>query len=213
MQKFLLFLFTILLFCSCKKDAVNPDPAPQPLEAYYYPPLTTNTWDSKTSASLGWNEVKLQEAFDYAGSKSTYGMILLQNGRIVKEQYWNNWTPDTRYYIASAGKSVAAFVAGIAQQEGKININNKSSDYLGTGWTSEPIAKENLIKVIHNLSMTTGLDDNVPDVDCADPACLLYKADAGTRWAYHNAAYYKVQDIIAAATGMTYPAYCKEKIE
>ncbi len=37
--------------------------------------------------------------------------------------------------------------------------------------------------------MTTGLDDGVPDVDCMLPSCMIYKADAGTRWAYHNAPY------------------------
>jgi CubicO group peptidase (beta-lactamase class C family) len=55
------------------------------------------------------------------------------------------WTKDSRYYIASAGESVVAFIAGVAQQEGTININNKVSQYLGTGRTSLPLAKENLI--------------------------------------------------------------------
>jgi hypothetical protein len=31
--------------------------------------------------------------------------------------------------------------------------------------------------------MTSGLDDSTDDVT---PANLTYKADAGTRWAYHN---------------------------
>ncbi|HNP54444.1 MAG TPA: serine hydrolase, partial [Ferruginibacter sp.] len=86
------------------------------------------------------------------------------------------------------------------------------SDYLGTGWTSLPLAKENLITIRHQLTMTTGLDDGVADSDCTDPACLTYKADAGTRWAYHNAPYTILDQVIEAATGQTFNAYFAAKI-
>ena len=49
--------------------------------------------------------------------------------------------------------------------------------------------------------MTTGLDDNVPDNDCTSDTCLVYNADAGTRWAYHNAPYTLLQDVMDNATG------------
>jgi CubicO group peptidase (beta-lactamase class C family) len=207
-----IFLLAIITLFSCHKSPV-PEPTPAPTtDSYYFPPTTGDTWDTKTATSINWNEANLQAAFDFAGTKNTYGLIVLHKGKIVKEQYWNNWTKDTRYYIASAGKSVAAFVAGVAQKEGIININNKTSQYLGTGWTSLPLAKENLITVKHQLSMTTGLDDGVPDQDCTTSACLTYKADAGNRWAYHNAPYHLVQNVIAAAAGTTFNNYCKQKL-
>lgn len=205
-------LLGILLLClgisSCKKS--NPEPPLPPSDAYYFPPLQGTVWDTKTAVSLGWNETKLQEAFDYAATKNTYGLIILHKGKIVKEQYWNQWNADTRYYIASAGKSVLAFVAGVAQQQRLININNKTSDYLGTGWTSLPLAKENLITVKNQLTMTTGLNDAVADPDCTTPACLTYKADAGSRWAYHNAPYRLLQTVMANAANKTWNTYCKE---
>ena len=212
-MKYLLFIAAIS-FYSCKKSNADlvPSPLPIPVEAYYYPPLSANTWDTKTAASAGWNEALLQQAFDYAGTKNTFGLIVLQHGKIVKEQYWNNWTKDTRYYIASAGKSVVGFITGVAQQEGILNINNKTSQYLGTGWTSLPLAKENFITIKNQLTMTTGLDDAVPDQDCTTASCLIYKADAGTRWAYHNAPYHLLQNAIAVASNKTFNQYCKEKL-
>jgi len=209
---------TILLICSimigtgCNRCKPQPQPQPPNPEAYYFPPVTGSTWDTKSIASLGWDSVKLQEAFDYAGTKSTYGLVVLQNGRIVKEQYWNNWTKDTRYYIASAGKSVTAFLIGIAQQNGLLNIQDKTSDYLGTGWTSLSPAQESLITIRNNLTMTTGLDDGVADPDCEDPSCLIYKADAGTRWAYHNAPYRLLQKVIENASGKTFNQYCTDEL-
>jgi CubicO group peptidase (beta-lactamase class C family) len=206
---FLLIIASTLF--GCKKNSTGDNPGTD-ANAYYYPPLTGDTWETKTAASLGWDATKLQEAFDFAGTKQTYGLIVLHHGKIVKEQYWNGWDINKQYYIASAGKSVTAYVAGIAQQDGIININNKVSQYLGNGWTSLPLAKENLITVKHQLSMTTGLDDNVPDQDCTTPSCLTYKADAGTRWAYYNAPYHLVHDVLANASGKTWNAYCKEKL-
>ncbi len=209
MQRFSLLVFIVFLFASCKKSPLNPV---TPAESYYYPPLTGDTWDTKSAASLNWDETKLQEAFDYAGTKNTYGLVLLQNGRIVKEQYWNNWTKDSRYYLASAGKSVVAFLMGIAQEDGIVDINNKTSQYLGTGWTSLPLIDENNITLRHNLTMTTGLDDGVADPDCEDPACLVYKAPAGSRWAYHNAPYLLLQDVLANASGQTFNQYCTQQL-
>jgi CubicO group peptidase (beta-lactamase class C family) len=83
---------------------------------------------------------------------------------------------------------------------------------LGTGWTAEPLAKENLITIKNQLTMTTGLDDGVSDPDCTLPGCLIYKADAGTRWAYHNAAYTCLDGVIEKASGMSFNAYFQQKI-
>lgn len=211
-MKYLLLLIIVGSFFSCKKEGGGATIDPLPVDPYYYPPITGDAWDTKTATSINWDESQLQAAFDYAGTKKSYGLIVLHHGKIVKEQYWNNWTKDTRYYIASAGKSVVAFIAGMAQQDGIININNKTSQYLGTGWTSLPLAKENLITVKHQLTMTTGLDDGVADVDCTSPACLVYKADAGTRWAYHNAPYHLLQTLLGNASGKTFNQYSKEKL-
>jgi len=211
MKKFFPFILVAASVTACKKSNTDGGTVTEP---YYFPPLSSvsDTWETKTAASIGWDETQLQAAFDYAVTKSTYGLIVLQHGKIVKEQYWNGWTKDNKYYIASAGKSVVATLACIAQQDGILNINNKTSQYLGTGWTSLPLAKENLITVKHQLTMTTGLDDGVPDQDCTTPSCLIYKSDPGTRWAYHNAPYLLMQNVLASASGKTFAQYAKEKL-
>jgi CubicO group peptidase (beta-lactamase class C family) len=210
-----------LLFCclaaislaACKKNDTGNGGATN--DPYYYPPneaTNAGVWETKSAASLGWDETQLQAAFDYAATKSTFGLIVLHHGKIVKEQYWNGWTKDNRYPLNSAGKSIVATIACIAQQDGILNINNKTSTYLGNGWTSLPLAKENLITVKHQLTMTTGLEDAVPDDNCTTPSCLTYKADAGTRWAYHNAPYRLLQDVLGVASGKSFPLYAKEKL-
>lgn len=204
----ILAIAIIIFLVGCKKDTGTTNPAN---EAYYFPPNTSDVWETK-SPLTSWDAAKLQEAFDFAGTKNTYGMLILHNGKIVKEQYWNGWDKTNRYPLNSAYKNIVATVTGIAQQEGLLNINDRTSKYLGTGWTTAPLAKENLITIRHQLTMTTGLNENVPDDNCVTPACLTYRADAGTSWYYYNAPYRLVQDVVAAASGKTFFNYSKEKL-
>jgi CubicO group peptidase (beta-lactamase class C family) len=129
-----------LVFVSCKKNNPATTPIVTPPTTMYFPLIGSDTWETVSAQTLGWDVAKLNEAVAYAGTKNTYGLIILYKGRIVTENYWNNWDKNTLYYIASAGKSVTAFLAGIAQQEGHLNIINKVSSYLGVGWTSAPVA-------------------------------------------------------------------------
>lgn len=199
-----LFLFTLIVSCS-NEDSTSTTQD----EAMYFPPIGSTAWETKTVASLGWNESQVQPLLDYLELKHTKSFIILHNGKIVMENYFNGHSATDPWYWASAGKTLTATVTGIAEQEGFLNINNKVSDYLGTGWTSAPLAKENLITNKHLLTMTSGLNDALGDD--VSPANLQYVADAGTRWAYHNV-YVKLQDVVAQATGQTWTNYFNTKL-
>ncbi len=199
--------FVALLVISCGSD--DSPTTTYPEEQMYFPPIGSTTWETKTVQSLGWNQSQVQPLLDYLELKHTKSFIVLHNGKIVLENYFNGHTANEPWYWASAGKTLTTAVTGIAEGEGYLNINNKVSDYLGTGWTSIPLAKENLITNKHLLTMTSGLNDALGD-DVA-PANLQYVADAGTRWAYHNV-YVKLQDVVAASTGQSWSNYFNTKL-
>ena len=178
----------------------------------YFPPVVGSTWETTSPQTLGWCAAKIDSFYAFLGSRDTKAFIVLKDGRLVLEKYYGTFTQDSAWYWASAGKTLTGFLAGIAQQDGLININDSTSKYMGVGWTSLPSAKERLITVRHNLTMTTGLDDGVPDDNCTLPNCFTYKADAGTRWAYHNAAYYMVQNVIEKVSGLTMNQYTNQKL-
>ncbi|MGB4849842.1 MAG: T9SS type A sorting domain-containing protein, partial [Saprospiraceae bacterium] len=58
-----------------------------------------------------------------------------------------------------------------------------------------------------------GLDDGVPENYCTLDTCLIYKADAGTRWAYHNAPYTLLDEVIQNATGVSLNLYINQKLK
>ncbi|KXK44105.1 MAG: penicillin-binding protein, beta-lactamase class C [Bacteroidetes bacterium OLB11] len=162
--------------------------------------------------TLGWCTNYENELYDYLQMNNSKAFILLKDGKIVIEKYFGTFTQDSLWYWASAGKSLTSFLVGIAQQEHLLSIEDTSSKYIGTAWTSEPIAKENLIKVKHQLTMTTGLDDGVPDNNCTVDTCLQYLVDAGTRWAYHNAPYTLLDSVISNASGMSMNNFLHQKV-
>ncbi|NHN25117.1 serine hydrolase [Flavobacterium jejuense] len=176
----------------------------------YFPPNDATTWETKTIASLNWNQNNVQDLLDYLETKNSKSFIILHNGKIVMEYYFNGHSSTTPWYWASAGKTLTATMTGIAEQDGLLQINDKVSDYLGINWTSAPLAKENLITCKNLLSMNSGLDDSIGDD--VSPANLQYIADAGTRWAYHNV-YVKLQDVVATASGQTWDAYFNTKLK
>lgn len=208
-----LFLVSIfcfgLIICNSQNSREQKVSTKTPAEAMYFPPSNSDNWETKSISSLGWHQDKVQDLLDYLQTKNSKSFMILQNGRIVMENYFGGHTSKTPWYWASAGKTLTSTVSGIAEQEGFLNINHKVSDYIGTGWTSEPLAKENLITCKNLLTMTSGLDDSKGnDVSIEN---LQYKADAGTRWAYHNV-YVKLQDVVAAATGQTWSQYFNTKL-
>jgi CubicO group peptidase (beta-lactamase class C family) len=199
MKKNLLFLFLLVALHSKS-------------QSLYFPPLTGNTWDTISPATLGWCQPRIDSLYDFLESRNSKAFIVLKDGKIVLEKYFGTFTQDSLWYWASAGKTITAMAIGIAQQEGLLNINNLSSQYLGVGFSSAPLEKENLITVRNQLTMTSGFDDGVPDNDCTLDTCLVYLADAGTRWAYHNAPYTKLDGVVENASGLTLNQYVNQKI-
>lgn len=207
MKPILYFSLLVLLFSSCSKDDSDGQPAPS--ETMYFPPNTSTTWETKSVSSLNWNEDAIQPLKDYLIQKNTKSFMILVNGRIVMEEYFNGHSSTTDWEWNSAGKTLVASTVGIAQQESLLNINNKASDYLGTEWTSMPLEKENLITVRHLLTMTSGNDDTKQLVIKPN---LTYVADAGTRWAYSNI-FQKLTDVVADASNKPFETYFNEKIK
>ncbi|PZR37318.1 MAG: serine hydrolase [Azospira oryzae] len=175
----------------------------------YFPATTGTDWETKSPSSLGWNQNALQPLKDYLLEKNSKSFMILVNGRIVMEEYFDGHTSTASWPWNSAGKTLVTATTGIAQQEGLLHINTKVAQYLGTGWTSEPLEKENLITSRHLLTMTSGIND---ESDFIVKANLTYLKDAGVRWSYHNV-FQKLMDVIAAASNQDFESYFNTKMK
>lgn len=179
----------------------------------YYPPISQSAfWDTLSPASQGWCKDSINSLYQYLARENSKAFILLVDGKIVLEKYFGTFTQDSIWYWASAGKTLTSFLVGKAMEEGKLSLSDKTSKFLGSGWSSLTTAQEDAITVRNQITMTSGLDDGVPDNHCTLKTCLVYKAGAGSRWAYHNAPYTLLDKVIETATGSTMNVYTQQKI-
>lgn len=183
-------------------------------QSLYFPPLSASAaWDTTAPASLGYCGYRIDSLYNFLARDSSKAFILLKDGRIVLEKYFGTFTQDSLWYWASAGKTITSFLVGKAQEEAYLSITDTTSKYLGQGWTSCTFAQEANIKIRNQLTMTTGLDDGVPDNHCTLDSCLVYKASAGSRWAYHNAPYTLLESVLTTATGRAINSYTQQKLK
>jgi hypothetical protein len=167
----------------------------------YFPPISNSAnWDTISPESLGWCVSNIDSLYGFLEQQNTKAFIVLKDGKIALEKYFGTFTKDSIWYWASAGKSLTSFLIAKAQEEGFLKITDTSSKYLGVGWTDCTLQQENKISILNQITMTTGLDDGVTDNHCTDKSCLIFKANAGTRWAYHNAPYTLLEKVITTGS-------------
>lgn len=182
-------------------------------QSLYFPPNTGNTWDTISPQTLGYCSDKIDSLYAFLDTNNTKAFILLKDGKIVLEKYFGTHTQNSLWQWASAGKTITAFMVGVAQQEGYLSINDTTATYLGKGWTNCTPEQEEKITILNQLTMTSGLDDGVTDPFCTDVNCLVYKANAGSRWAYHNGPYTLLDGVIENATQQSLNSYTTQKLK
>ena len=182
-------------------------------QSIYFPPLTGNQWENLSPSTLNWDTTKIDSLYSFLLGTNTKAFLVLKDGKIVLEKYFGSFTRDSNWYWASAAKSLTAFLVGIAKQEGLLSLDDSTSKYLGPGWTSLTPKQEGKIKIIHQLTMTSGLDDGVPDPYCTLPSCLVFEAAPNTRWAYHNAPYTLLDGVITSASGQNLNMFMQQRVK
>ena len=175
----------------------------------YFPPMK-GKWETVSLDEIGWNAAKLKIAMDYAGEQNSSGVVILHRGRILAEQYWKpksaegkrsrykymrvETTPDGRAIedVASVQKSVISFLAAIAREQGKLDLDRTAASYIGNGWSKASPKQEERITVRHLMTMTSGLNEP-----------LEYVHPAGTVWEYNTRAYSMMVSVLTEATQMS----------
>ncbi|MBT8233532.1 MAG: serine hydrolase [Saprospiraceae bacterium] len=173
----------------------------------YFPPNDTDEWEKVSFEELGWCSEVYEELKIELEENGTRAFMILKDGKIVVEEYFNEFKQDSSWVWFSAAKSLTSFLVGLAQENGDLSINDPSHLYLGNGWSDLTPEQEANITVRHHLTMTTGLDYTVPNNMCTEPSCLQYLNPPGSHWFYHNAPYSIMRKLIETATGQNYNIY------
>src|SRR4051812_42887418 len=100
----------------------------------YFPPVDGDEWERVDPASLGWDARRLDETLDLLAARDSVGVVILHNGRIAAERYWQGADEHATGDLGSAQKSVVSVLLGLAQHDGVLKLGERVADHLGRGW-------------------------------------------------------------------------------
>ena len=118
-------------------------------------------WRFSTPEAQGMDSHILNTAFDQAKSKNFIdGLLVIRNGFIVAEQYYNGFDANQPHNIMSVSKSFLSAITGIALNKGYIdNLDEKALDYFPEYVTPDMDLRKYDITIRHLLTMRMGMRD------------------------------------------------------
>lgn len=173
-------------------------------------------------SAAAWLQPVLAE-FENDEHRDLHSIIVLQNGKLAAEQYYNGGTQETLVDIRSAGKSITSLLVGIALDRGAIE---SLEDPVERYWPTARGAAVGGVRLADILTMRSGLaaDDDMPDLpgnedfldEAADPRAFALAApraeEPGTRYRYNSLAAYIAGIVTGRATGHGLEAFARETL-
>jgi CubicO group peptidase (beta-lactamase class C family) len=162
-------------------------------------------------------------SFDKDEHPDLKGVVVMRDGRIVAERYFNGDTAETLHDIRSAGKSITALLMGIAIDRKKIaGIDDPVARY----WPDAKGSAIGDVPLRDVLTMRSGLaafdedpasPGNEDKMDeAADPLAFVRsipRADQpGTRYRYNSVTAYVAGLVVAKATGGTLADFARANL-
>jgi CubicO group peptidase (beta-lactamase class C family) len=150
MRNWKLLIFSTLLLCSCSKNEVEPDSwKPQQLnDGWSVSSLQAQDMDSIVTNNIYINAEKLD---------NLYSLLIVKNGYLIAEKYYNGITVNDAVRTASVTKSITSALTGIAIRENLITgTDQKFKDFFPeVNWESSDPRKSE-ITIGHILQMRSG---------------------------------------------------------
>jgi len=211
-------LFALSLSANCAPGATG--------DASRAPEKLNDGWEVASPARFDANLALLDsmlhrvERGDYV---NIHSVLVIKDGVLVLEAYFDGNTRDTLHEIRSATKSIGSMLTGIAIDKGFVASEREpiykffEEDYTPTaGWTDQ--ARQ--IEIRHFLSMMSGYecDDLATNFACEDGMhasddWVQYALDLpfayapGEHWAYNSASLILVGEAIARRSGQKVDAF------
>lgn len=130
---------------------------------YQTRPLAAIEWSQALTAESGIDSAALESLYSEVAREShrdLKGIVIVRNGRLAGEQYFNGDSVDTPHDIRSATKSITSLLMGIAIQKGLVHSVDDSIALYLPGLPKDGKEK---ITIKDLLNMRSGLDANDED--------------------------------------------------
>lgn len=189
--------------------AVPPDAAD---DGSYWP---TAEWQVSTPEEQGMDTERLAQMNEAIREKHLmlYSLLIIRNGYLVSETYYNSYQPEMFKDIYSCTKSVMSTLVGIAMDQGSIDsLDRRVVDFFPQGSIENLDARKEEMTLEDLLTMSAGLDWEDEDPTFAamgrSPDWVRFVLDKpmveapGSRFNYCTGCSHVLSAIVQQATGM-----------
>jgi CubicO group peptidase (beta-lactamase class C family) len=208
-----IFCLSLIQLIGCNKSPTEPSGEPIDL---------SGALQTASPVSQGIDAFQLATAYKQA--QQTIGLrslLVARNGKLVAEEYYNNYDRTQLNHVRSVTKSVISALIGIALDKGLIkSVDQTLADY---PISSSLDQQKRQISIRHLLTMTSGLQWNEisgPDysnwISSGDQIeYVLQKplvATPGQQFTYNSGAVHLLSVLLTKATGMNTLAFADEHL-
>jgi uncharacterized protein (TIGR03437 family) len=122
-------------------------------------PWPTYGWATSTPEEQGMSSAMLDRGDQWvrANSPNRFSFLVIRNGYLVYERYYNGRTLASREHIASISKSFLSALTGIAIDQGLANLDDRWFDSFPEYLTAPLDSRTTDLRIRHMLSMSVGL--------------------------------------------------------
>jgi CubicO group peptidase (beta-lactamase class C family) len=198
---------------ACSNVSKYTKPSEAELRSVVYQPLVRDDWRVSTPAEQGLDPRLVGTLYYNAPRLETlYGLLVIKNGYLVAEGYFNNGSVDQRGNMQSVTKSFTSALVGIALDKGYLrSLDQKMIEFFPelAGRIQDPRKKQIMIR--HLLQMRAGYPWEESSVELFE---LLYHGfkpsnlvdvplnkDPGSGFEYSNLTSHLLGVIVARASG------------
>jgi len=226
----LVVILLVPVINSCRKnEKLNHDFLGEGIYSGEYWP--TAAWRQCYPDEVGVDPAKLIDVFDYCNNPdiNTEGLIIIKDGYIIGEAYFDDFRQDSHHTSYSVAKSFISATLGIAIDQGFIGSEDEYAYNYLPCWQEEGTdpGKQG-IRIKHLLTMTGGLDWNEDDYSSSDNDIYLMhdyaddfveyvaakdlKNPPGTVWYYSSGESMLLSGIIENAVGESTFSFASRKL-
>ena len=136
-------------------------PSTEDLEAVDYTPLPGDDWEVSTPAEQGLDPMLVAELYHNAAELETlYTLLVVKNGYLIAEKYFNEGAVDRKNQMQSATKSVTAALVGIALEQGCLSsVDQKMLEFFPESADQITDPRKEQITIRDMLQMRSGYPD------------------------------------------------------
>ncbi|MYA08808.1 MAG: serine hydrolase [Holophagales bacterium] len=178
-------------------------------------------WKLATADQVGLDAGRLEQAVQDIGElEGVHGLLIARRGRLVVERYFRGSAGNRPHNLKSASKSVLSALAGLAIEQGLLNLDQPIVDFLPEAAGLDDTGK-GAITVRHLLTMTSGLESTsfgnygswVASRNWVRAALARpLQAEPGTRFSYSTGGTHLLSATLSRAAGRSTHDFAREHL-